>query len=92
MKITTLWTSPFKKGQYFTSEDAALAAFVGSTLVQLTGYPAVELDNGTFRLIDSDTIVAADREVTLYQVRCALGRRPDRAYFLTEKEAMTAAG
>lgn len=66
MKITTLWTSPFKKDQYFTSDDAALATTPHVRITALTGYPAVELDNGTFRLIDSDTIVAADREVTIF--------------------------
>lgn len=95
MKITTLWTSPFKKDQYFTSEDAALAAFVGSTLVQLTGYPAVELPDGTFRLIDSDTIVAADREVkpvTLYEAVYAAAVFDDDyhtgAFFLDQQSAL----
>lgn len=61
MKITTLHRAP--SGKFFTSLQAGREA---CGLVNLYPYPAVELDNGTFRLIDSDAIVAADREVIIF--------------------------
>jgi len=64
MKITTLYAHAFHPAKFFTTQETARE---GNVYAFVTGYPAVELDNGTFRLIDSDAIVAADREVTLFE-------------------------
>lgn len=90
MKITTLYKS--KPGaRFFTSQKAAIANY--NTAV--APYPAVELPDGSFRLIDSDAIVAADREVkpvTLYEAVYAAAVFDDDyhtgAFFLDQQSAL----
>lgn len=69
MKITTLYKAK-SAPQFFTTQHAAIMNSSSAVLP----YPAVELDNGTFRLIDSDAIVAADREVTLFEPSVSRGQ------------------